>query len=71
MVLDAGASFGELALATKDCYRNASVLAVTETSLIVISREVYIESLQVRTSVSGSFVLSLAAMQLLLPLHRR
>jgi CRP-like cAMP-binding protein len=47
--LSTGASFGELALATRDCYRNASVLAATDTSLIVISREVYLESLQRKT----------------------
>ncbi|KAA3677847.1 uncharacterized protein DEA37_0010467, partial [Paragonimus westermani] len=44
--LQGGASFGELALISKDCIRNASIIADCRTDLIVVNRATYNRSLR-------------------------
>ena len=45
-ISDAGKSFGELALISKDCVRNASIICEETTDLIVVNRELYNRSLK-------------------------
>lgn len=45
-ISDGGASFGELALISKDCIRNASIIADCRTDLIVVNRATYNRSLR-------------------------
>ena len=44
--LDAGKSFGELALISKECIRNASIIADERTDLLVVNRVLYNRSLR-------------------------
>ena len=50
-MLHAGVGFGELALLSPDCRRNATILAAERTHLIVIDRATYVESLQVCSAI--------------------
>ena len=43
--LDAGKSFGELALINPDCIRNASIISEETTDLLVVNRDLYNRSL--------------------------
>jgi CRP-like cAMP-binding protein len=45
---DAGKSFGEIALMSKDAVRNASIVADDPTDLLVVSRLLFNRSLKVR-----------------------
>ncbi|XP_064635011.1 uncharacterized protein LOC135492444 isoform X2 [Lineus longissimus] len=44
--IDAGKSFGELALISKSCVRNASIIADEVTDLLVVNRDLYNRSLR-------------------------
>ena len=46
VVTAAGKSFGELALISKDCVRNASIIADETTDLLVVNRDLYNRSLR-------------------------
>jgi hypothetical protein len=45
-VADAGKSFGELALISKTCVRNASIIADDVSDLLVVNRDLYNRSLR-------------------------
>lgn len=45
-----GKSFGEIALMTEDAIRNASIIADERVDLLVISKELFDETLKVRST---------------------
>ena len=45
-ILEAGKSFGELALISKECIRNASIITEETTDLLVVNRVLYNRSLR-------------------------
>lgn len=47
LFIEAGKSFGEVALMSEDAVRNATVIADEETDLLVVSRELFNRSMKV------------------------
>lgn len=53
---EAGQSFGEIALMTKEAIRNASIIADDETDLLVIDKELFDGTLKVSTQDTSLYI---------------